>query len=317
MIALLMLKKKFLFFGASVTQQGVNHKTGEITGYIPWIKKQVKDEGLNLQVESIAAGSSHFDSAGYALLPKILRAKPDLLILDWHTTGLASFSRILWHSFLSTCLDRHIPVVIAILPRKSIYISKEKRSNQLQAEQVMCDFVQVLDGYEFKNFSPEIHLRDEVHTTPEGGRFYASNILNCLKKHPAISMNQGHNLVGDLTSFYIEEKERPSICEFTSESGKYLKSKRLTIKYKADVSTKPVTLVLDARIGPDSPKIVFKYNSCNDVKKSLWDPYCHYERQTYKEFGLRSDRSKLTLRSAKILPIMHRVSTRNLISMVS
>ena len=61
------------------------------------------------------------------------------------------------------------------------------------------------------------------------------------------------------------------------------------------MSTKPVTLVLDARIGPDSPKIVFKYNSCNDVKKSLWDPYCHYERQTYKEFGLRSDRSEVNI----------------------
>ena len=151
-----------------------------MTGYVPMLRRLIAEENLDITVHTVTAASAAFNGAGYALTQSVLQAKPDVLVLEWHSTFSDFFETLLWHSFLSSTIDQGIKVLIAVLPKRSLYKSGHKRCNQIQAEQVLCKSIQMIDGYTFKKFDPEKHLRDEVHTTALGARLYSKNILSII-----------------------------------------------------------------------------------------------------------------------------------------
>ena len=120
---------------------------------------------------------SHFDEAGYALLTEVFEKKPDLIILDWHSTSKVEFDQFLWDSFLSELLDKEIYIIISLLPRKDCIEKGKFFPNFYQAKESSSTMIDVIDGYEFASFSPSLHLRDVVHTTNEGSYLYAEDFL--------------------------------------------------------------------------------------------------------------------------------------------
>lgn len=293
---------KVIFFGASVTQQYTNHKTGELTGYVPWLQKLIKKQGLEITIKCVAAGSSHFNDAGYLLLPKVLKENPDILIIEWHTTGSNKFDPLLWNAFLSKIIDQSIQLVIAILPQKNLFESGERKENYIQAEKVACESIHLLDGYKFKGFSPEKHLRDGVHTTSEGGKFYASNFLNYLKPFAKKQKIFDGYLDTSQYSFYLTKSERPTIDVWTFNLGNYIKTKRIRIKYEIDCTLLPARLMMDLTIGPDSPVLDLIYGGKIKKNESLWDPYCHFKRKFYKCIILEKNQEILEIEISNQLP---------------
>ena len=296
-----------IFFGASVTQQGFNHKTNENVGYITWLKELIKEEGLEITINSIAAGGAHFDGAGYVLLSKVLKKKPDILFIDWHSTWLDKFSPLLWNSFLSNIVDQNIHLVIAILPIAEVYDSEKKRENHLQAEEVACESIHLLDGYKFKGFSPKIHLRDNYHTTKEGGKLYASNFLNYLK----LFLEKKNIFNGGPKtyqySFYVPLSKRPLVDLWEFNSGKYIKAKKMKIKYEIEATNPFLELIMELHIGPDSPVLDLKpacimYGGEIKDKFSIWDPWCHFSRVSYKSFTLNKYEDILEIDISDQLP---------------
>ena len=170
-------------FGASVTAQATNHQTGEKTGYAPNLKSLLENDFSDLEFIVTSAGSSHFDHAGYCLLPEVLKSNPDILIFDWHTTGLGEFNNQLWLAAMEQIKGLGIKTLVVFFPRRDDFESKTERPNVKQARDCAGGCIRIVDCAEFADLRPEVHLRDVVHTTPEGGVFYAE-ILAAIIKEP-------------------------------------------------------------------------------------------------------------------------------------
>ena len=138
---------KICCFGASVAQQSFNHKTHEVLGYAVVLEDILKTKIPGLEFEVVAAGSSYFDTAGYCLLPEILRRIPDILVLEWHATGQKKFDDQLWSSAIKLIEEAGITTVIAIFPKKSFYCAGAFPETVTQARSVASGNIYILDMY--------------------------------------------------------------------------------------------------------------------------------------------------------------------------
>ena len=186
-------------------------------------------------------------------------------------------------------------MVIAILPIAEVYDSEKKRENHLQAEEVACESIHILDGYKFKGFSPKIHLRDNCHTTKEGGKLYASNFLNYLKL-----FSEKKNIFngGPKTcqySFYVPLSERPLVDLWEFNSGNYIKAKKMKIKYEIEPNNPYLELIMELHIGPGSPVLDLKYGGeikdkfsveveVNQITTEDWEKWNSEEIQPIKPY---------------------------------
>jgi hypothetical protein len=83
---------KVHLLGASVTAQALQHKADEAIGHAKCLKVILSLVYNDLEFEVTSAGSSHFNDAGYCLLPGVINSRPDILALDWHAAGLTTFN---------------------------------------------------------------------------------------------------------------------------------------------------------------------------------------------------------------------------------
>jgi hypothetical protein len=291
---------KVVCFGASVTQQDRNHITREITGYVPHLKALLASSALGAELEVIAAGSSHFDCAGYSLLPDVINKNPDILILDWHSTGLNRFNQLQWHSFISELLDRNILTLIAVFPVRSCFESRSMRPNFYQAEEVGCKTVKIINGYQFRGFSPEKHLRDESHTTPAGGLLYAENLFAEIDSLVKMSASSNEGAAAVLPPFYIASTSRPSIGRHVLGLDGYLELDSLEFVCTPDGTFPAPVILFDALIGPDSPVLLVQEAGSDDKLLSLWDPWCHFSRNNYRKLSLNASVPRSALVSISI-----------------
>ena len=269
-------------FGASVTQQSVNHISGEITGYTLQLKKQLAKTLGPVDVEVTACGSSYFDTAGYCLLPGILDSSPDVLVFEWFTTGLKRFDDVLWSSAVKMIRDSEIPTIFAIFPKRSLFSSGLECDAIWQARGAIGGNIFVLDIYKScrDSFSPECHLRDESHTNANGALFYAEKLSSAIEAalSPLTTTSIMHGIDGE----YIPVGEPSVLPQVDSVElvnlADHAKGLSFHVKPQADLTS--VRLVLDNKIGPFSP--VVRLSFCQQsLEVSLWDPWCHFVRQCY------------------------------------
>ena len=133
---------KAVFFGASVTAQGKSHSSGEVTGFYQHIMDYFKNKPSTWDITRICAGSSHFDTAGYCLLDKVIQLKPDVVFVDWHTTSLEIFNPNLFKSFLNKLAQSNIYTIFMLLP-ESILRDYLLRPNIKQTISWKSDMVDV------------------------------------------------------------------------------------------------------------------------------------------------------------------------------
>ena len=268
------------------------------------LRRLIAEEKLDIEVRTITAASSAFNGAGYALTQSVLQSKPDILVLEWHSTFSDFFETLLWHSFLSHTIDQEIKVIIAVLPKRSLHESGHKRCNQIQAEQVLCKSIQIIDGYTFKKFDPGKHLRDEVHTTAIGAKLYAKNILKKIKKNLKTYVYQAEKQAHSIPWFYVPPSKRPTVDVWSVETKDFIEAAEIFIEYTLDKNTDTTFspfLVANLRIGPDSPIVITQpmdNNSEDQRSISLWDIDCHYKRQVYKGINIYQSNLKITVSNA-------------------
>lgn len=270
-------------FGASVTQQGTHHVTGEVTGYVPWLKKILADFDGSIAVDSIGAGSSHFNDAGYVLLDRVIALKPDFLILDWHSTGIGRFDDDLWASAVRILRQSGIPTLITVLPTIYLLSAARERPNIQQARAACGDNIYMLNLSRLVGTSivPEVHLRDGVHTNQLGAQVYAEIIADSVK-----------------TILHTPDK-------FSSDPGDKIELKKInesipTCSIDLENDYKPCTnislivsnkspgrfrIIADQLLGPFSPVAVLSCDSGLPIEFSIWDPSCHFTRQSYTALG--------------------------------
>ena len=271
-------------FGASVTRQAIDHATGEYTGYAPKLKNFLEEDFPDLEFIVTSAGSSHFDTAGYCLLPEVLKSNPDILIIDWHTTGLGEFNNQLWLAAIQQIKQAGIPTLIALFPRRDTFQNETERPNVKQARDIAGGCIRLLDSTAFVGFNPEIHLRDVVHTTPVGAVFYAQLLTK------TINEMLGAN---DKLPFqdYSESDgpqplvEVPSVSQYIMGDD-FIPCVNIHVEFERDRTIETPCLILDHEIGPFSPVVEISLDGVHELLISLWDPWCYWTRQNYTELPI-------------------------------
>jgi hypothetical protein len=147
-----------------------------VTGYVDRFALEVGRADRNTVVTRIAQGGSHINSGGIVLLGDVLRNKPDVCFLDWHSTGLAKCrypDQLNWVVF-SLC-DAGIYPVILVFPRKD----RDQRRTGLFADACFLSKEVGLDILVVPGCDEPISrlLRDDVHTTELGSKYYSKFIL--------------------------------------------------------------------------------------------------------------------------------------------
>jgi hypothetical protein len=270
-------------FGASVTGQAFHHKTGEATGYAVHLKDKLLSAYKDSEVQVTAAPSSHFNDAGYCLLPEVINSRPDILVLEWHTTGSVAFDDLLWRSAIGLIRASNIKTIIAILPKRTNFEAKIENPNVAQARDIIGGNISILNLYSHEEFNPDIHLRDEGHTTPAGGEFYAgvlaSNIINILSQDEDSPSPEASPILPG-------EKERiPSVDKYTFGNN-FVSCQSISFVVSPDSSTINPRIILHGKIGPFSPIICLRKGGKDISKISIWDSWCHFTRANYTPISL-------------------------------
>lgn len=255
-----------LLAGASVTAQSR-------TGYAPELKKKLASSGVVLDV--LGYGAGHFDDAGYFSLTEIIRHAPDLLIAEWHTTGLSGFNKEKLEHFVAAVHAAGVVIVFLILPRVDKNLKADRECEQqvkLLADQGR---VRLLDLRARTNCADCLY--DGYHTNEFGATFYSDAISEFLADECLIG-DGVKNLPPFTKGAGGVPVELPSEVQF---AGRVVKK---AIMITASVSDLPVRdICFRYRAGPFSPLIeVGVYGGVHQERSiSLFDAWCDIERVAY------------------------------------
>lgn len=262
------------FFGASVTAQGRHHQTGDITGYYPHVVESFKEIYPSAHVIRTSAGSSHFNDAGYCLLDEVIETNPDIIVFDWHSTSLESFDSDLFAAAVGKVKRSGSHLLLSILPRRASIGKHLQLPCIMQAYEALSDSVHILDLYNEPMIIDSIDelLRDECHTTLLGAKVYSQFLVSKICEILAMPAYHGRSLQSDNPLVPVSKLEL---------ADDYVHASEIQLIVKPGGSARGSTLVLDHKVGPYSPVVEIKTGQGYLKSFSLWDPYCHYERQNY------------------------------------
>ena len=266
-------------FGASVTKQDRAHSTGELRGYVPYLRTLLRKYDSEIELEAIGLGSSTFSTAGYCLLPEIIQMKPDLLIFEWHTTGEKIFDSDLLDSAFRQLRLACIFTLVVVLPKRDIADSGKELPSINQCMLKESELVRVFNLYPFvgKKINMITDLRDNVHTTSQGGETYAALIYEEILKYLPLRTISKDKLLS-------AQRDNIAVVPVNSCNtfSKYIRLKRLDIALHT-TSTGKVTIIIEQQVGPFTPVATISLNGEVVGYSALWDQWCHYERECYKQ----------------------------------
>ncbi|WP_156943944.1 hypothetical protein [Roseivivax isoporae] len=273
------MKKKpvhVTFFGASVTEQSVHHRTHERTGFVNVFAEDFA-EANGFIVSRVSAGSSDITDGGIVYTEKVIELRPDVCVLDWVTPATIKCDPRVIEQIVHRLLEHNILPVAVFFPRtdrvqKETPIAREihRIFNDLMLP--LYDIADRLDGVPLEKI-----LRDTVHTNCFGARVYAEIILDIL-------------LETDLELFDVPKRPPPLyVNRVSSDSSPPAAARNVSIvPCKGIDGPLEFFVVLEQRVGPYSPLLDVNMVSGMGVSPerletySVLDPWCHRERQCIK-----------------------------------
>ena len=258
--------RKILFYGASVTAQ-----TG-LTGYFDFVRDALNT--LNLETFRVAYGGCHIDDAGFYRLESALTNDLNYIVFEWNTTGLNIYNELKLSHILKILKARSIKPIFVIIPQEVTMKGNRNSENQIYS---LCNRFNIplldlrvgLSVYDFNEM-----VRDVVHTNEIGAQFYSNKIIAFLKLVLAEENNYWHEFNAHESDALDLINPKAFAMDLTLKVGEVLQIK---IKSFSNVYSE---IIIRHRIGPFSP-IALISDGAVSRKLSLWDPYCHYEREHF------------------------------------
>lgn len=270
---------KYLFFGASVTEQSRNHATGEITGFYPLLEEQLPG-----QVDRVSAGSCSIHDAGILLLDDVIRLQPDVVFLEWCTALRIDRDLSIVHYILKTLGSAGIAAVPLLLPRRD-------RDNE--STELALDLIQTanalgcpsIDLTYLRDSTESTILRDVVHTNPKGAKLYAAAIKERIQSETFYIPLRNELL--SLSSAIPPTDIHVSTVGGKTSSPYAITTKRISLVVTADANSigsgsALVSLYADVRVGPWSGKITVSVSDESSFEVDMFDRWCYRERQCIK-----------------------------------
>ena len=253
------------FFGASVTQQK--------NGYATFLTKKLKCEP-----HIFGYGGCHLLDAGIIYIDEVLKIKPNICFIDWFSTGYKTFNENTI-KYIDTIVykfsNQNCKLIFLFYPRLDYnkFFLKWHTSIQQYLDKNNLFYIDLNKNLKY---SPEI-IRDGVHTTEFGSETYS-------------------NLIYDyFISNYNELKIPRNIKKTNLVNIQKLNINKIFKKYmklKGDCTIFTCTLT----IGPNSG-----YIGIGEKQFLLWDPYCHYDRDSCNLNNIRvEDNMELKISQQKV-----------------
>lgn len=274
----MLLDKRLVFFGASVTAQTAPN------GYFEPVLAASRAAGGN--AIRIAHGSCHFDDAGFHTATTIKRAQGEVCVIEWNTTGLSRFHPtklgIVVDHFLGQGM---LPIFLILCQDRNL--AGDRDSERQVRELCLAHDLPLID---LRLGFPGMHLlRDTVHATPEGGQWYAERIVRALT---SIELPDAEGLGRRRQALRRAIELQPVTFSDWPQAMEVGEGQMWTARFERQAGLSE--LLLDMTIGPDSPVVELAMGEIYVRRLSIWDPWCHYDRRrivsivddsTYKRTG--------------------------------
>ena len=273
---------KVVFFGASVTKQGINHQSLEMVGYVPNVINILSEKygKSNIEFHQLGCGSVFFSDAGFIHFDEVIKLEPDIVVMDWHTTGEAKFDDKRYGFVIKKLLSKNIKILSLFLPFKRL-VGKEERLNVKQTRYYQNNYsnFKILNFFKLKKpvLNLDDCLRDEVHTTPYGGKVYGEIISDAIDKFIKNELSCFDD--GEVVSPPNEINE--TIVSKVNIKNEFIVKDKLEIIIDNDIDNNEISVLADVISGPFAPRLrVFVDNKV--LGRSIWDQWCYYERTSLK-----------------------------------
>lgn len=249
--------KNILFYGASVTAQ---------TGKSSFFENLMTE---NFAFSRLSYPSSQFYNAGFYNIPRIdsLSTKPDCVFFEWSTTGETEFDSNKLKYYINFLISKKIIPVFLLLPKKDTFNFNrpcDAQLYQLNKEYgvPLLDFRDLLDKH-----NPDDMLRDNVHTTEFGAKLYAERIVSFLEEFS----------FSDMKEIQVERDHAFNIAAYDLNCSL---TENQTLQFVFS-SSEFSEIAISHTIGPYSPVLEYLSNGVLISKQSIFDAWCHYERENF------------------------------------
>lgn len=263
---------KIGFIGASVTAQGFNHSTKELTGYREYLNQELDKIFKDFTSFDFSYPGNRLSDAGLLKVDEVIKSSPDILVIEPlvedSTRGVAATEDEIYF-FYSAFISRGIKVISLLLPHGTRSIVKNDNYK---------NFIAINDALNIDTIEIDISRIDVdgwfagVHTTTKGAKHVGNMIKEQLLKILKSYSSPHSNKTRDKENVFVERVQNTEILP-----------KAITISSQCGGKLR---LVQKGRIGPFSPLLNISISHEISDKKlallqSIWDPYCHYERNSY------------------------------------
>jgi lysophospholipase L1-like esterase len=280
---------KVAIYGASVSEQTKNHKTGLITGYAEVLRQDHQAELDISEIRQITYAGNRLSDGGLVQLDKVVKYAPDICIFEpliedsrrgALPTGLDI--RYVYRRLLSAGI---LPVTVLLpIPKKRevVYNSYNKLFSDICAEYKLPVIEVTLKGV--KDLDAKF---TGVHTHHAGAKIYAAQIAAGLKSLENISQ-----IVTTATSVAEAVRMPMRIKRLGGPGGgapQRIKGVNLTLQLEGEGPVR-VRIVQAQEVGKFSPVVDLTATPADHTEtvqqvKSVWDVFCHYSRQSVAVLG--------------------------------
>lgn len=269
--------KKIAFFGASITQQSGQN------GYFFHLKNMLQDRSPAINIFQFGYGSNCLDDAGFYFLDKVLAVSPDIIFIEYFTTFQIKFDKK-YLVILNDLLNKNITPINLILPTIHNLGGSYCINQAYDAENNYNVPVLDIRKYVDKNYCvDDKFLRDGVHTTAKGGKYYAEKIIEYLDGNDIFTRGfesfKFHNFdVSDIKKYF--DKYMFSTQSILTKTGIHMFFDRPAAFLFDDQLY--LEIFANLRIGPNTNSVGVIFNSVLIGETILSDRWTYYERYCLK-----------------------------------
>jgi hypothetical protein len=309
----------FLFLGASCTHQSVHHTTGAVTGYSEYIFRYFAPF-YDINCNRLSYPARRFGAIAYALLSNFfddVTPTPGVVVLELmvedHSFGnLSDYSY--YENLVKYIISHGALPVFFNLPHASINHPKRWGDKYEYVLRLAEEFdLIVIDVAPLPEDSPcrDLYFNGPNHTKFLGAQYYASQFVANLNliKAKLKTFHESRLPLSARNDSSISSSLLQSGTSHFSESFLKVEMRSLSVRFDPINTKLPISFVFDFCLGPFSPVLSYSIknvrgNVLSHDNISLWDKYCHYERNSFVEFAFDfpAGSSRLDLCISSTLP---------------
>ncbi len=264
---------KLAILGASVSQQGRNHVTGQVTGYSEALRVSYSEKIGFSEVKQFTYGGNRASDGGLVQSLAVREYRPDVCIFEPNIEDISRGTSVTENELVfiyRNILESGAKPLTLLLP-DNLTLNPATRPQFAFLQSVSEKFGIPVATIDLRDVPNSEKLLAGVHTTPIGGEYYAKIIASELTNLIAA----GHATVDlDKMATPLRYKIIPK------EPGDRGLHYAFQIDFPEHSAGAPIRIIQKQRIGAFSP-VLDILNGVTCSSRSVWDQYCHFERESY------------------------------------